>query len=104
MVDENERRLILEMIQNGKISADQGLGLLKALAESDEIPGEGTPELAEGATPELTSASPELTSASPELTSASPGLEAVPGAPVETRAGSPVTGSAAAQTNPTPEL
>lgn len=36
MVDENERRLILEMVQSGKISADQGLGLLKALAESGE--------------------------------------------------------------------
>ena len=32
---ENERRLILDMIENGKITADEGLGLLKALADSE---------------------------------------------------------------------
>jgi SHOCT-like domain len=42
MVDENERRLVLEMIQSGKISADEGLRLLKALAESGDKPLEDT--------------------------------------------------------------
>lgn len=42
MTSENERRLILEMIQSGKISADEGLNLLKAL-EAD-TPGEADEE------------------------------------------------------------
>jgi SHOCT-like domain len=32
---DNERRLILDMIENGKITADEGLGLLNALIDSD---------------------------------------------------------------------
>jgi hypothetical protein len=44
MVDENERKLILGMIQSGKISADEGLGLLKALEESDQQPAQGEME------------------------------------------------------------
>ncbi len=31
MSAENERRLILDMIENGKITAEEGLGLLNAL-------------------------------------------------------------------------
>ena len=40
-----ERRLILEMIDSGKISADEGLGLLKALDEAQELDVDSPPEL-----------------------------------------------------------
>lgn len=35
MSAENERHLILDMIKNGKITAEEGLGLLNALSESE---------------------------------------------------------------------
>jgi hypothetical protein len=35
MSAENERRLILDMIESGKITAEEGLGLLNALADSE---------------------------------------------------------------------
>jgi hypothetical protein len=38
MSSENERRLILEMIQSGKITSAEGLSLLNALTESEEAP------------------------------------------------------------------
>ncbi len=47
MTSENERRLILEMIQSGKISADEGLRLLKAV-EAD-LQSQDEPALGEGA-------------------------------------------------------
>jgi len=38
MSSESERRLILEMIQSGKITSAEGLSLLNALADPDEAP------------------------------------------------------------------
>jgi hypothetical protein len=35
MSTENERRMILDMIENGKITAEEGLGLLKAISTSE---------------------------------------------------------------------
>lgn len=37
MSAENERHLILDMIENGKITAEEGLGLLNALSESESL-------------------------------------------------------------------
>jgi hypothetical protein len=37
MSAENERHVILEMINNGKISAEEGLGLLNALSDSERV-------------------------------------------------------------------
>lgn len=47
MSNENERRLILEMIQSGKITSAEGLSLLNALEEPEDAPG-----LVEGASSE----------------------------------------------------
>lgn len=38
MSNESERRLILEMIQSGKITSTEGLNLLNALSDSEEAP------------------------------------------------------------------
>lgn len=38
MSNESERRLILEMIQSGKITSTEGLNLLNALSDADEAP------------------------------------------------------------------
>ncbi|UCH61215.1 MAG: hypothetical protein JSV61_06965 [Anaerolineales bacterium] len=42
MASDNERRLILEMIESGKISADEGLRLIQALGEGDDIEADET--------------------------------------------------------------
>jgi hypothetical protein len=45
-MSEEERRQVLEMVQSGKISAEQGLELLRALQEDDEVAA--LPEMANG--------------------------------------------------------
>ncbi len=40
MANDNERRFILEMIESGKISADEGLRLIQALGEGEEMEAE----------------------------------------------------------------
>jgi hypothetical protein len=53
---ENERHLILDMIKNGKITAEEGLGLLNALSESESHPPDDASDLlASGADEILTS-------------------------------------------------
>ena len=37
MSTENERHLILDMIKNGKITAEEGLGLLNALSDTERL-------------------------------------------------------------------
>jgi len=57
MASDNERRLILEMIESGKISADEGLRLIQALGDEEELEAdealieapESTDDLAEAA-------------------------------------------------------
>lgn len=56
-MSEEERRQVLEMVQSGKISAEQALDLLKALQE-DEGPDQ-LPEMASGATAFATGAAEE---------------------------------------------
>jgi hypothetical protein len=71
---ENERRLILDMIDNGKITADEGLGLLKALADSEDRSPEKEIDLLASGSEAETAAGPDA--ASPENASSEPEVEA----------------------------
>ena len=68
---ENERRLILEMIENGKITPEEGLGLLKALADSETGPSDtGSEQLSSGeeeAAPQSTGSQGDATGPEPEV-------------------------------------
>ncbi len=71
MSAENERHLILDMIKNGKITAEEGLGLLNALSESESHPpGDESDLLASGAdeglVPEQASSNPAQAGRQPE--------------------------------------
>lgn len=81
MSAENERRLILDMIESGKITAEEGLELLNALADSEKqstdnegehlLSGADEPTTEEqgGSNPAETSSAPEIVN---EYPSASP--------------------------------
>lgn len=55
MSAENERRLILDMIESGKITADEGLSLLNALTDSERLSPEDENELLASGANESTS-------------------------------------------------
>lgn len=76
MADENERMHILEMIDSGKISAEEGLRLLEILSQSDEPAPEALPDAAERAEAAVPL---EADSSAPEMGAAAGNEQAEPG-------------------------
>jgi hypothetical protein len=78
MSTETERRMILDMIENGKITADEGLSLLKALTDSEsQFPEEESVLLTGGEVDEATTVpgtnNPADSSAAPDFVVGQPG-------------------------------
>ena len=67
MSDESERRLILQMIESGKISAAEGLQLLQALEASEELPP--PPEEIQGSAQDEFTTAEEVDETPPEVIS-----------------------------------